>query len=327
MMIEEFLKKYKIFFVTGLPKSGTTWLANMLNCLEEVICLGEGGFFFNGEGGVPSLYDSLINGLRPWYNFIAHRKRNWVGLDDFIQTINHYNFLSSEVLSENFKKDIEILTRLVICYFMEKAVKDRPQIKLIGDKTPVIQLNRLRMMNTIFPEAKIIFMRRNVKDFIVSLLFHYWRSVRNNRPDYDKFPLKIDDFLQLERYINSPKKDSVEFVSEQTVIQLVKQWVLINKEAEQISRDKSKVLIIISYEQLWQYPVEIMREILSFLDLYVSDERLIEIVQCTSINAIKHDQNGWLKTHIRSGKPGDWTNFLSDKVSEVIDKYLIDNQF
>jgi len=324
MTIEKFLKKYKIFFVSGLPKSGTTWLMNMLNCLKEVLCLGEGGFFFNGGGSIPSLYDSLVNGLRPWYNFIAHRKKNWVGLDEFIQTINRYNFLPSKILNESFNRDLKVIIRLVICYFMEKAVRNDPQIKLIGDKTPVIQPNRLRLMNTIFPEARIIFMRRNVKDFIVSLLFHYWRSIRNNRPDCDKFFLKIDDFLRVEHYINSPKKNSMEFVSEDTAIQLAKQWVLINREAEQIKREKSKVLTIVSYEQLWQSPVETMKEILSFLDLDVSDERLIEIVQSTSISTIKHGQDECLKTHVRSGKPGNWTIFLSNKVSKAIDKYFLD---
>ncbi|MDF1792489.1 MAG: sulfotransferase [Thalassobaculaceae bacterium] len=64
------LNDLPVFFVAGLPRSGTTWLQQMLNAHPQVLCLGESHFM---NDMVPELYQVLWNytkqrakGQRTW---------------------------------------------------------------------------------------------------------------------------------------------------------------------------------------------------------------------------------------------------------------------
>jgi len=114
---ESFVRESEIFFLTGLPKSGTTWLMNILNSSEKICCLGEGRFFSSGLDDVPSLFDAFSEGIRPWYEFIALRKNNWIGLDDQITTINCQNFLPSQIINKSLNRDVDVIFHVTLLYF------------------------------------------------------------------------------------------------------------------------------------------------------------------------------------------------------------------
>lgn len=316
----EAFQKPMFFFVTGLPKSGTTWMMNMLNCLNGVCCLGEGRFFASELINVPSLMEGMAAGVRPWYEFIACRKNNWIGLDKAIQTINCQNFLPKDTLGETFDEDIRQLTYYAARHFMKKILHRFPEIKLIGDKTPLICINDLNNMFKTFPDTKILFFQREAKDFVVSLLFHFWRSMRDNRPDRHISFLTIDDFLVLEEYINAQDKTSAVFVRKSTAIELAKIWKNLNREASRLSLQSPNRMKIVSYEKLFEHPLIVLEDAVYFLGVNTNREQLTKIVNKNSRATIDHGNDNVLKIHLRSKKIGDWVQYLNNDISSAIDE-------
>lgn len=310
----------RVFFLTGLPKSGTTWIMNILNSIEEVCCLGEGRFFSSGLQNVPSLYEALTEGLRPWYEFISHRKKNWLGLDGHFESINRQNFLSDQTFAEAFDRDVGQVARMTILNFMLGAVQGDPKVKIIGDKTPVMVPEELRRMVTLFPDAKVVFMQRNVKDFIVSLLFHYWRATRDRRPDSLMSFMTIDDFLSVEKFANSDEGEKPPFVRMPTVLRLAKLWKSTNKEASVIAELMPETMMVASYEEMMRDPSQMMDRVFDFLGLAPRESIRREAIEQNSKEAVKRGTDNALKAHVRSGEEGNWVNYLSPEASKSIDE-------
>lgn len=319
---EKNLSEEKIFFLTGLPKSGTTWLMNILNSSEVICCLGEGRFFSSSLKNVPSLHNALLEGIRPWYEYIACRKKNWIGLDNYIITINRQNFLPSQILSKTIQEDLDTIVYYTVLYFFSKAKAKLPDIQLIGDKTPVSSQYEIKKIHKIFPKSKKIFLYRNVKDFIVSLIFHYWRSNFHNRPDKEISFLKIDDFLQVESFLKAPHKKEISFVRESTAIKLAKIWKELVKEAFALKNNFPDVFLVLSYEDLVIEPYQSAQKVFEFLGIDIPKNSLHEIIEKNSISFIRKTQNNYLNEHIRSGEIGNWKNYLNKDISDIIDQLI-----
>ncbi|MBW1963310.1 MAG: sulfotransferase [Deltaproteobacteria bacterium] len=313
----------RVFFLTGLPKSGTTWMMNILNSLEDVCCLGEGRFFSSGLQNVPSLYEALAKGLRPWYEFISLRKKNWLGLDAHLESINRQNFLPAQAFAEAFDRDLGQVARMTILNFMLGAVQGDPKVKMIGDKTPVMAPEELRKMANLFPDAKVVFMQRNVKDFIVSLLFHYWRATRDRRPDSLMSFMTIDDFLSVEKFVNSDEGEKPPFVGAPTALRLAKLWKSTNEEASVIAEVMPETMMVVSYEEMMRDPSQMMDRVFDFLCLAPQESIRREAIERNSKEAVKSGTNNALKAHVRSGEEGDWVHYLSPEVSMAIDDVLL----
>ncbi len=319
---ENNLSEKKLFFLTGLPKSGTTWLMNILNSSEVICCLGEGRFFSSALNKVPSLYNALLEGIRPWYEYIARRKKNWIGLDNYITTINCQNFLPYQILSKTLEEDLDTIVYYAVLYFFSKAKAKFPDTQLIGDKTPVSRPYEIKKIHRVFPTSKKIFLYRNVKDFIVSLMFHYWRSNFHNRPDKEISFLNIDDFLQVERFLKASQKEEVSFIRESTAIKLAKIWKEVVKEAFALKNNFPDVFLVLSYEDLVIEPYQSAQKVFEFLGIDIPKNSLHEIIEKNSISFIKKTENNYLKEHIRSGEIGNWKKYLNKNISNVIDRLL-----
>jgi hypothetical protein len=140
------------FFVTGSPKSGTTWLQKMLDGHPEVVCSGEGTFI---EGIAKPISD-----MRTAYN----AKQKVVG-ERVYGHRSHYPTLTSD--------DILPAARMIIKCLMDKRLYEG--VVAVGDKTPRHNFY-LNTINTIFPECKIINIVRHPYDVTVSKLFHAARA-------------------------------------------------------------------------------------------------------------------------------------------------------
>lgn len=306
----------KIFFITGLPKSGTTWTVNMLNSLDGVVVRGEGCFFSNIYRNAPSLHDSLKRGIAPWFDYISHRKANWLQTDDIIETVNKYNYIRSERLEEAFEARAGDMTRAVVTGLMESAARS-PGARLVGDKTPVMAPEDLLALRRVFPDAPVICMKRGVKDYVVSHLFHYHRSMRDRRPDSDFMHLEVDDFLRVERFNDGLEE---ELVSLETAKKLARCWASVYKAAEKLAEKTPDTFRVVSYEGLLEDPVGELTAITALLGLEEPSGRLEEAVRATDRRAVKTAGTAVMKEHVRSGEPGDWKNYLSEKASRAIDE-------
>lgn len=313
--------KPSIFFLTGLPKSGTTWMMHMLNEINGVKCLGEGRFFSSGLANVPSLRKAMNESLAEWFYYIARRKGNWLNLDSEIITINRQNFVHDEIMKRKLNRNLDRAMRLLVTDLMMRHQACNG-LSLIGDKTPLMSADELNNLQNAFPDARIVFMRRNVKDFIVSFLFHFWRSMRDNRPDRFIEELSIDDYLMVESYMNREGTEKLPFVAEDTAMRLCGIWKKVNNLALESAKENRDNFIIITYEDLVDNTLECMRKVLSFLGILVPEVPLRQVIDKHSREAVNRSDNEALKAHIRCGEKNDWMNYMSKNLSNKIDDFI-----
>jgi hypothetical protein len=161
-IIDEMRQK-SLFFVAGLPKSGTTWVKMTLNAHPDVSCTGEGHFI---DSLAPKLQESLEK-----YNKLINYK-NRIALQRFASFPNidgpNYRFLMASSI-------------LLMLAGTEKARR----VGVVGEKTPDNYLG-LAALTELFPGAKFLFVARDPRDCAVSAWFHNMRL----NPDgaLQKFP-------------------------------------------------------------------------------------------------------------------------------------------
>ncbi len=140
------------FFVTGNPKSGTTWMQLLIDAHPQATCSGEGHF-------MELFLDPLIR-MKEGYN-----QRLRLGVERVFQGKRYYADLTNQTVAT--------MTR----QFVLNAISQRagPETLAVGDKTPRHNL-RLGDLHAIFPEARLINIVRHPYDVAVSRLHHARRA-------------------------------------------------------------------------------------------------------------------------------------------------------
>jgi len=310
----------QLFFVSGLPKTGTTWLMRMLDGVDGICCRGEGRFFSSSIRNVPSLWDSLANAVEPWSRYVATRKCGWTGMSDRIETINRNNYLSESVLGEWREQMVGFLTAQWVKKSFAETVGHGEDVGWVGDKTPATRPEELSRIHRAFPSAKLLLMQRGVKDFVVSYLFHFWRAMREKRPDRLMNHVDTDDFLRIERYSANP--DMGPFASVGTCERLARVWCVMRAETEHLHRRDPDRVWLVRYEDLRAEPRAGLRSAVEFLGLTPEESVLTRAVADASVAAVRSVSDSFLRSHIRSGVPGDWKRHLSAQASEAIDRVV-----
>lgn len=232
-----------LFFITGLPKTGSSWLMNMLNDVPGIKCMGEGRFFSSGIKNIPSLFDSLNNGLGKWINYIAERKYNWFDNCLVINTIEERNY----VVDNDKERIKEKLTKTTIRHIVNEIMISRVgnDTQIIGDKTPTTIIDELDRISNIFHDAKIIFLHRGIYDFLASFIMHFYRATKNNRPDANFECFSVKDFLQIHSFLNN---ESDTIITSERLMYLIKMW---REFDDRFSKTKSSNCILpVRYEEL-----------------------------------------------------------------------------
>src|ERR687890_277208 len=183
--------KTPVFFVTGVGKSGTSWLMRTLDSHPEILCKGEGRFFaaewrranFDPQGTqalASSLYYALLHSeyLRMWVE-----RSVWAREGDAARHLDN-------------------LTRLATEHFLVGRLRETNK-KLVGDKSPLLNPNFIQEVGRIYPEAKVIHIIRDGRDQAVSMLHHVW----NRSTDQGGVQtLKAGEFERREAYRRDPKR-------------------------------------------------------------------------------------------------------------------------
>ena len=162
--VTKILRK-KIFFIVGLPKSGTTWLMRVLDGHPKIYCSGESHF---SDELAPLLQHSV-----DVYNKNIVRR-------NIHQT--HYPHFTNENLEHMFVTAIGLL--------FSNWVGDS-NVQCIGDKTPD-HTEAMPLLARLFPKSKFIHIIRDGRDMAVSAWFH---SLRDHPTTFkQRFP-ELRDFL------------------------------------------------------------------------------------------------------------------------------------
>jgi hypothetical protein len=153
----------ELFFVGGLPKSGTTWLQILLNAHPEASCAGEGHF-------LTSLAPLLGSAMKEYNTIIRHKNR------DVLQEFAEFPQFAD--------KDIGFLFVSAALLLLAGSGKAR-DVRVVGEKTPD-NVTNLWFLADHFPGATFIHILRDPRDRTVSTQFHN-RRVSPDEPQ-DSFP-------------------------------------------------------------------------------------------------------------------------------------------
>lgn len=168
--IREIAGNYRLFFVCGAPKSGTTWLQKALNVHSQIVCVGEGHFA-----------DILIRSLRtPLKQYFDQQQ---VVANNVYEGKAYYRYERTE--------EFEFLAlSFILNAFARLSIP--AGTRLIGDKTPA-NVDHLDLFHHLVPEAKFINIVRDGRDTLVSTFKHVERVARRNGelpPDVEKMLLE-----------------------------------------------------------------------------------------------------------------------------------------
>lgn len=157
------LNTLPVFFVAGLPRSGTTWLQQMLNAHPQVLCLGESHFM---NDIVPEIYSVLSaytkkreKGSKTWAPGVVGPQPTHMG------PVFHAAFaaLAAANLGD----------------------KDVSKLVTIGEKNPDNLFNARRVWS-VYPKARMIHIIRDPRDGAVSGYARFRPRLPKDltRPDY-----------------------------------------------------------------------------------------------------------------------------------------------
>lgn len=159
------------FFVTGVTKSGTTWLQRMLNSHPEIACGGE------------SKLNVFLRQLGPAvgaYNEALTKTNDKIYRDEAI-----YRPLGQE--QARALMQFLFLDRLGAVLRAAEAAGKAQRLKWIGDKDPDYK-RELAAWRAILPAARVVSTTREGRDCYVSLWFHLYPEreplAAENRADF-----------------------------------------------------------------------------------------------------------------------------------------------
>ena len=145
--------KESLFFLTGAPKSGTTWLGKLLDAHPEISC--------RGEARVHHFAARLVN-LCKGYNDMLVERRNVVG------EANEYPLMAWP--------EVQTLLRTFIENRMRVAADSmKPRFKHLGEKDPEHGLH-FKELDPLFPDARHIHIIRDGRGVFISSWHHNVRT-------------------------------------------------------------------------------------------------------------------------------------------------------
>jgi hypothetical protein len=148
-----------VFFIFGLPRSGTTLLAECLNAHDDIVVPTETDFIVPMAFIFDRIRDSAV-GRDIIAKLITHSERFKISIGEYLSATD-----VCEVLYACDYHPADILSSL----YQQIAFKSNARIA--GDKSPN-DLQRLRILiktDTIAPDMKILHIVRDIRDVMVSL--------------------------------------------------------------------------------------------------------------------------------------------------------------
>src|SRR5215203_1829910 len=298
-----------VFFVTGLGKSGTSWLMRTLDGHPEILCKGEGRVFaadwrranFDPEGTqalASSLYYALLHSeyLRLWIE-----RSVWAREGEAAWHLDN-------------------LTRLATEHFLAGRLRETNK-KLVGDKSPLLGADFIQEVSRIYPEARVIHIIRDGRDQAVSMLHHVW----NRSTDQGGVQtLKPGEFERREIYRQDPKKllrTGEGMFTEERLRGAARSW---NARVGKTAQDGPALLgpnyTEVRYEDLLERPDEEVGRLAGFLGADTSEKAVRQAVGSASFEKLSRGRERGQEdtsSFYRKGIAGDWKNYFTARDRQV----------
>ena len=285
-----------VVMITGVPKSGTTWLNRLLDAHPALLSPGEGRFFgrtlVTERTGARSLEATLRNSdaLRAWL-----RTSGWTRQGD---------------LDEELREATAAVTRSVLERRLREAGK-----QIAVDKTPLPDEHYVADLHRILPEAGVIHIIRDGRDVAISSLYHVWRRADKGF-DVPSWMLVgreecRDDptaYLRTQRSI-FPSPGWLEAYAERW-----RDWVRVTRE------DGRRLLgaryAEVRYEDLHDHPGRELARLARFMGVDDSEPVLARCIESASFERLsggrspgEHDPTSFF----RKGIAGEWRSLFGEE--------------
>jgi hypothetical protein len=298
-----------VFFVTGLGKSGTSWLMRTLDGHPEILCKGEGRFFaadwrranFDPAGTqalASSLYYALLDSeyLRLWVE-----RSVWAREGD---TATH----------------LDNLTRLATEHFLLGQLR-KTNKKIVGDKSPLLNTDFIEEVARVYPEARVIHIIRDGRDQAVSMLHHVWNRSTDRGGVQTLMP---GEFERREIYRQDPKKllqMGEGMFTEERLRGAARSW---NARVGKTAQDGPALLgpnyTEVRYEDLLERPDEEVGRLAGFLGADTSEKAVHRAVGSASFEKLSRGRERGQEdtsSFYRKGIAGDWKNYFTARDRQI----------
>lgn len=271
-----------IVWILGSPRTGSTWLSEIL---------GE----FSGHALWKEPFFGVVLNLR---NNLAHR-----------------GYLDSKqfLLGEHYR-DVWIgsMRRLFLDVGHAKFPNIAPKHHLVI-KEPNGSICAPMIMEA-FPESKLVFLVRDSRDVVASLLD---AARKGSWYGYDKFEASVADAVLRNGGPDSPENGS----EDEFVERLAKNYVSnVGAVKEAYDRHPEGAKVLVRYEDLRENPRDWVSRICDSLGIELDDEQLEQAVAKHAWENIPKENRGQGKFH-RKASPGGWKEDLTSeealKVEEI----------
>jgi len=281
------------FLVVGMERSGTHWVAALLNNHPDIACFPS--LPWRGDTGGNQVgevhFFNTIAGLYPEYKDKKHTRP----FEDFSFK---YNKIFADIVPLKDTVSLRDLSERLLRRYSDYCDAQRGDKKIVGESTPAYVFF-LDLIDALCPGVKKIASIRDPKDKIVS--WHY-------------------------NLIRKDKKPQGSSITEKFAIDYLNERII--PEYEALLRYNGEVYIV-TYEYLHKNTKKAAADMVSFLGFSVGDAVLSHMVSSADFeqqtrrdggNTARKKGEEDVKSGLRKGIVSDWKNNMDEQLAGKIDK-------
>lgn len=282
----------KFLFVTGSHKSGTSWLARMIDA-NPTIALPDQELWLLGNPN--SLGEKIKNSVDAW-----------LGLPT----------VSSQFTTEQSQGNARrTVMRAAISSAIEAGIGGVKGAKVIGDKTPAFYAQQFRYLQSIFPDAYYVQIVRDPRDVVVSHHFHAYRL------DEWSFFGDKDKAKEVGKRIKDGENVGSDLLDDASVTRLLKAWCRVQNngiESKDVFPNRHRLL---RYEDLLVQPGHELRQVFNLVEQPLNNAAVDDIVARFSFEQMSQGRKIGQedpKSFFRKGGSGDWKTYFSPELDAQV---------
>lgn len=237
-------------------------------------------------------------------NSIAQKTSD--AISEWLELPTVSNIYSSSEARENVRNSI---VRASIRGAITPALGDLEHIRIIGDKTPNFYAVSSGSLHTVFPDGYFVHIVRDPRDVIVSHHFHAFRLSEWSFFGDKKKAKKVAERISAGDFVGH------DLLDETAVKRLCRHWVDVQQGSNNASKLFGDRYYCCRYEDLLLNGENIMAQIFSMLGEPLQAEKIAEIVQQHSFEALSGGRKAGTadaSNFFRKGVSGDWKMHFDD---------------
>lgn len=282
------------FFFGAARRSGTTWLAGMLNAHPQIVCRNEGWLFNELDASFPDWIDE--SRIREW-GARREAKGTWLRqqtIDEVIRSMRRAMWMA-----------------LVRGAVEREKWKDWPRLRFVGDKTTTYFCTNVDAIHGIFPDARFLHMLRDGRDIAVSDTFLLFREL-----DERDVPADVRRQAGESRQFHVFGKGSpVPLIQPAVMRHVVDDWSRCVAGARRARELFGAAFHEVRYERIVGDPGVELATILRWLGVDVDNRWVQEVVATQTFESFAGGRMPGQEDRTaewRKGISGDWRNYFSN---------------